>query len=235
MSTASLRPTRLSEAEVRDRLNLCGDNQQVVDELYEFGKALGSEVTDRIRAVESKAISFAAYGAALVTLLVSSASLWSKVGNQWPSWISVCAGFCGLMCTVFSLRVLMLREYEWTSEDEWLRPECLTEINILKRYRILTMWGIVHSHGRVQSEKARELQRAEVWLEGAVIFLLYLLLQIAIILSPDNGFWVPLWQRVIQGHLGISVWQNYYGWARALILGLTWVLIGWRVWRVRLI
>jgi hypothetical protein len=227
--------TRLSEDEVRERLILCENNPDVVNELYDFGKNLGSEVNERIRAVESKAVSFAAYGAAIVTLLVSSISVWSKVGNQWSPWISACAGICGLLCTYFAVRVLTLREYEWTSEDEWLKLECLSNIETLKRYRILTMWGTIHSHGKAQSKKARELQRAEVWLTGSVVYLLFLLFH-AVFLSFEANFWIPLWQRcVVKSPLGIPSWEHCGGFVCFLILGLTLVLILRRAWLVRLI
>jgi hypothetical protein len=226
--------TRLSEDEVRQRLSLCDGNADVVNELYDFGHILGSEVNDRIRAVESKAVSFAAYGAAIVTLLVSSISIWSKLGNQWSPWISACAGFCGLMCTYFSLRVLALRQYEWISEDEWLKSECFSKLNTLKQYRVLTMWGTIHSHGRVQSEKASELQRAQIWLAGSVVYLVYLLFHV-VFLSFETNFWIPFWQRMVQGHLGIPSWEHCGGYGCLLILGLTLGLIIRRAWLVRLV
>jgi hypothetical protein len=230
-----MQSTRLTETEVLERLNLCADNSEVVDELYEFGKVLSSEVLDRVRAVESKAVSFAAYGAAIATFLVSSISIWSKMGNQWSPWMSAFAGFSGLMCTCYALRALWLREYEWISEDEWMQKECLSQVLKLKRYRVLTMWGVLHKHSLVQSEKARELQRAQIWLAASVVYLVYLLLHIALIVNFDNNFWVPGWHRVVEGHLGIPGWQSCGGCACALILGLTLALAIWRSWRVRLI
>jgi len=235
--------TQLSDDEVRQRLSLCDGNLEVVDELYDFGKTLSNEVIDRIRAVESKATSFAAYGAAIVTFLVASIAIWSKPENQCSSWIAVSAGFCGLMCTYFSLQVLALREYEWISEDEWLKTECLTGINSLKQYRILTMWGTIHSHSKVQSKKARELQRAEVWLTGSVVYLVLLLFHVAF-LSFKSNLWISVWQpivqRMIQRHLWIPSWQNctnfgLWSWGCFLILALIMGWISWRVWVVRLI
>src|ERR1017187_1491880 len=228
--------TLLSEEEVRQRLSLCDGNSDVVNELYDFGQTLGAEVIDRIRAVESKATSFAAYGAAIVTFLVTSVAIWSRLGNQWSPWISVCAGFCGLMCTYFSLRVLALREYEWISEDDWLKTECLSNLNTLKQYRILTMWGVIHSHGKIRSQKARELRRAQIWLAGSVVYLVYLLLHVAFLRSFDNSYWmIPLWHRVVPGCFGVPGWEHCGGCGGLLILGLTLAFIIRRAWLVRLI
>jgi hypothetical protein len=228
--------TRLSEEEVRHRLSLCEGNLEVVNELYDLGQMLGSEIIDRIRAIESKAVSFAAYGAAIVTLLTSSAAIWLKLGNQWSPWVSLCAGFCGFMCTWFALKVLALRQYEWISEDEWLKIEVSPELIALKQYHILTMWGTIQSHGKIHREKARELQRAQIWLAGSVVYLLYLLFHVAFLRSFINNFWITLWQRsVIHGPLGIPGWERCGGYGCALILGLTLALIAWRAWRVRLV
>jgi hypothetical protein len=110
VATRSLTTTRLSEEDVRQRLSVCEGEPEVVNELYDFGKILNGEVLERIKGVESKATSFAAYGAAIVTVLISSISIWSKAGDQWSPWISACAGISGLICTCFALRALWLRE-----------------------------------------------------------------------------------------------------------------------------
>lgn len=229
--------SRLSEEEVRERLKLCED-PEIVDEIYNFGQTLEKETIDQIHILESKATSFAAYGAAIVTFLVSGSSVWSGLGNRWSAWIAVFAGVCGLMCTYFSVRAMSLREFECISEDEWLKRECLSRIETLKRYRILTIWGTISSHSRVQKDKAEKLQRAQVWLTGAVIYLVYLLLHVAFVRSFLDSFegdlWVALRQCVIHNHLGIACWQNLLcspgalsTLAGALVLGLTMVLIFW--------
>jgi hypothetical protein len=225
----------LSEEEVRERLKLCED-PEIVNEIYNFGQTLEKEVIDQIRTLESKATSFAAYGAAIVTLLVSSSSIWSGLGNRWSAWIAVFASVCGLMCTYFSVRAMSLKAFECISEDEWLKRECLSKIEMLKRYRILTIWGTIASHSRVQEDKAKQLQRAQVWLIGAVVYLVYLLLHIAFVRSFldsfECNFWVALRQCVIHNPPGIACWQNLLcspcalsGLVGALILGLTMILV----------
>lgn len=230
------RSPQLTDEEVRNRLRLCED-PEVVNEIYSFGQVLEKESVDHIRILESKATSFAAYGAAIVTLLVSSSQGWSRFGNQWTSWIAVCAAICGLICTGLSVRVLTLQEFKYISEDDWLKEECLSNIYMLKRYRILTMWGTIDSHDKLQREKAVKLQRAQVWLTGAVIFLLYLLFHIALVQSLTNpahkSFWIAL-GHLIMGHFGIGGWQFFLssssvggGLVCAFILGLTFALIFW--------
>ena len=146
---AMSRSPQLSEEEVRERIDHT-DNPAVLDDLYNFGQQLEKSAIEHIRIVESKAMSFAAYGAAIVTLLVSSSSSWARTGNQWTLWIAFCAAFSAVICTHFAVRALSLKEFEYVSQDEWLNAECLSDIDTLKRYRILTLWGTIDSHDKIQ-------------------------------------------------------------------------------------
>jgi hypothetical protein len=199
----------LSEEQVRERIQACED-AAVIDELYTFGQGLAQETVDSIRSVESKATSFAAYGAAIVTLLVSSSATWSNLGNKCTLWIGFCAGITGLLCTYLSISALSLKEYECISQDEWLKEECFSRVEKLKRYRILTLWGMITSHGNVQRGKATKTLRAEIWLTASVSCLVYLLLQITVIRAFDgfkSSVWISLWKSVIHYTLWIPGWQ----------------------------
>jgi hypothetical protein len=232
--------SRLSEQEVRERLRLCEDSK-IVDEVYSFGQTLRKEVVEQIRVQESKATYFAAYGAAIVTLLVSSSSTWSGLGNQWTLWIAFCAGACGLICTYFSVRVISPKKVECISEDEWLKSECFSQIDTLKRYRILTLWETIDSHDVAQREKATTLRRAQVWLTGSIVFLVYLLLHVAFLRTFSNKFWLALGQfgGGIRNYSGIQGWQSLFsspgvlgGLICALILGLTFAFFIWHSLRL---
>jgi hypothetical protein len=235
-----MQTSQLSENEVRARLKLC-EAPEVVDEVYSFGQILQKETVEHIRTVESKATSFAAYGAAIVTLLVSSSSTWSQLGNRWTACIAVFAGICALICTVFSVQAISLKRYECISEDEWLKSECFSRIYTLKRYRILTLWGTIHYHAKAQKEKAARLQSAQVWLTGSVVYLVYLLLHVAFVLNLSKDFWIAVgkFSSGIGDPLGIPGWQGFTsspssfgGWLCGLILGLTFVTLIWRGRRV---
>jgi hypothetical protein len=167
---------------VRERLKLCKEIK-VIEEIYSLGQSMLKDIIDSIRIVESKAISFAAYGAAIVTLLVSSSAAWSKLGNKWTPWICVCAGLCALMCTVLSVKAIALQQHESISQDEWLNKESLdNELNI-KRYHILTIWGAMTSRINIQAKKVIGLHRAQRWLTVSVVVLVVLLFQVAVLNS----------------------------------------------------
>jgi len=218
---------RLSEDEVNRRLDIC-ENPEIVDELYDFGRDLVKENADRVKAIESKATSFAAYGTALVTLLVSSSASWSKLGNAWSLWIALCAGICGLMCACFSIRALTLRKLEVVSENEWLKAECLYEsVAFLKKYRILTLWGAVDSYIETQGLKAKELRRGQEWLTASVGYLVLLLFQLTFFGTCNNSHWAAGWP-FLAGHT--ATLGSLCHWSGGLGLCLTMVLITRHIW-----
>lgn len=204
---------RMSEKQVRERLNRIID-LKIADEVYSLGQSMANEVVGSIRALESKATLFAAYGTAIVTLLVSSSGTWSNLGNQLTAWISVCAGLAALTCTIFSVKSLALKKYKIISQEEWLEADCLQSELKLKKYHILAIWSAMESRFEVQLEKLKELRSAQRWLQVAVAIMAFLLFQIALVKS----------YRLAQGHssgignvLGMQLWQLICG--HSFVLG----------------
>lgn len=108
----------------------------------------------------------------------------------------------------------------------------LSEEEVRERLRLC------EDDGKVQEDKAVKLQCAQVWLTGAVIYLVYLLLHVALVRSFNNSVeensWIALGQCVIRNPLWITCWQNLLsspsvlsGLFGTLLLGLTMALIVW--------
>lgn len=192
--------SRLSEEEVVKRLESC-DSDDVLDELYVFGQSMMKDADSHIRIVETKSQSFAAYGLAVITLLVSTSSGWLHVGNQYDPAIALCAAICALICTYLSISALKARPYDCISEDEWLNADCLSKLTELKRYRILIMWGAVSSYGKIQDERSKKLVTAQTWIEGSGGYLVLLLFHIAYVRS---GLGTVLWIAAGEGWRGIA-------------------------------
>jgi hypothetical protein len=87
---------RLTEVEVRKRLALCKQTE-VIDEVYTFGQMLFNEAITNFRGLDTKAGTLAAYGAAIVTLLVSSSSTWLRLGNRWTAVFGLLAGLTAFL------------------------------------------------------------------------------------------------------------------------------------------
>jgi hypothetical protein len=103
-----------------------------LSDLYDFGKKLEGDVRDGIKVMKSKSITLAGYGAAIVTFLVSSASLWSRFGDKYSPWIAACAGFSGMLCAQHSILARRLSQRAWISQDEWLKEDCLDDFEALR-------------------------------------------------------------------------------------------------------
>jgi Ca2+/Na+ antiporter len=191
---------RLTEKEVRERLKLCTEIK-VVEEIYSLGQSMLKDIVDSVRVLESKAVSFAAYGAAIVTLLISSSAAWSKLGNKLTPWICVCAGVSALICTVLAVKAIALHEHEIISQDEWLNKESLDNELKIKRYHILSIWGVMTSRIDVQARKVIEVRRAQLWLKISVAVLVVLLFQIAVLNSAGLNHGCA-----VSSIVGISRW-----------------------------
>lgn len=168
---------RLSEKDVRDRLALCTDTN-VIDELYIFGQMMLKETVTRVRLMDTKAASMAAYGGAIVTLLVSTSAAWLHLGGKCTLIIAAISGILAFSAVVFAVRVMALRNFDWLSEEEWLQTSCLANVDKLKRYRSLTIWEAMNSYKTAHLAKVRLLEQAQKLLAFAVFLLLVALLQI---------------------------------------------------------
>ena len=168
---------RLCEREVRERLKLCSD-PMVIDEIYSFGQMMLHETLKNTRVLDSKAASMAAYGGAIVTLLVSTSGGWVRLGNSWTLAVAAVAAICGCAAAVFAVKAMALRDFEWLGEKEWLEETCLSRVDKLKKYRILTIWGAMDSHKDAHLSKVWLLKRSQFWLSMSVFFVLIVLLHI---------------------------------------------------------
>jgi hypothetical protein len=184
---------RLTEEEVRARLKVCTETA-VIDEIYTFGQMLLKETVASFRLLDTKAASIAAYGAAIVTLLVSSSSTWLPLGGHGAAVVGFLAGLAAFLAAFFSVRALALMNVEWLSEREWLEESCLNATDKLKRYRILTIWGAMSSRKDAHLEKVRRLKNAQFFLIAAVFLLLIVLFQI-------------VWNLGLSQSLGLAGWK----------------------------
>jgi len=179
-------------------LGLCSD-PQVVDELYTFGQMMLRETIANTRALDSKAASLAAYGGAIITLLVSTSGAWTKVGNAFTMLLGAAAGISAFSASAFAAMAMALRDFDWISQNEWLKKECLsvkheTALTRLKGYRVMTIWGAMDSHKDADAAKVDRLKQSQRWLAISVFFVLLILLHIGLVQGPDQPFWAAFWK-----------------------------------------
>ncbi len=166
----------LSENEMRERL-ASYENSEVTDEMYEFGKFLLAEITDRFTKLDTKSTNLAAYAIGIITFLGATSANWINrvhklLGVPLPVW----AGTVAFIATGFAVASLFVRKAEWFSQDEWMQKECLTSRERLRKYRLLTMWGILEEHQKACENKAQRLLIAQRIFTLAAILLFISLL-----------------------------------------------------------
>jgi hypothetical protein len=110
----------LDENEVRRRLTLYKD-KEVTDELYDFGKFLIAEESDRLKQLDSKATAITAYSIGVITLLASTYGLWSKAPYSFGLPLPLLGAACALASAFFAVKAATLYKHYWFSADEWLQ------------------------------------------------------------------------------------------------------------------
>ena len=169
--------TQLSEATVRQRLASYKD-PTVTDELYGFGQALVHDAIDRLSKSDTKAGAMAAYNGALLALLASTASIWTVHLHSWQRISPILAVACLFFAAMFAISSIGTRKTDWHSSNEWMKEECLTSGERLRRYHVLTMWGAYGSLNSAYSDKMRDLKRSEWLTLASWLFLVITFLQI---------------------------------------------------------
>jgi hypothetical protein len=167
---------RLTETQVRARLSEC-ENADVINELYSFGQFLLAETLKSTKDIDTKATSMATYGSALITVTVATSQYWITTGVLSAIFASICA-ITALGGTIFAVLAIRLTEFEWLSEREWLQDSCFSAVGKLKKYRILTMWGVMDSHKKVYATKVVNVALSQRWLSIAVLTVFLLLLNV---------------------------------------------------------
>jgi hypothetical protein len=165
--------TRLNDAEVKARLTSY-KSSEVTDELYDFGKMMIDEAIDRFKSLDTKATAIAAYSIGLITILASTQSIWTKA-HSWVVYIPPASGLIALAAAAFAISALWLKRFEWFSQDEWMKADCLSDPDRLRRYHVLTMAGVQRSYQRRCRSKASRIAIAEGLLLASAIILVFAL------------------------------------------------------------
>jgi hypothetical protein len=170
MVTSIKRRGHLTTEEVRERLASYKE-PTTTDELYDFGKMLITETLDRVKSLDNKAAAVAAYSVGLITLLVSTRLSWSGGLHPWAAGLPLCGGVAAFFAALYAVRALVLKRYNWFSENEWMERDCLADRDRLRRYHVLAMWKVLGSHNLVCETKASRITTAQWLLLAAAVIL----------------------------------------------------------------
>ena len=163
--------TKLSDAEVKARL-ASYKSSEVTDELYDFGKMMIDEAIDRFKSLDTKATAIAAYSIGLITILVSTQTVWARA-HSWAVYAPPVGGLIALGAASFAISALWLRRFEWFSQDEWMKADCLSSSERLRRYHVLAMAGAQRSYQTRCRSKASRIAIAQGLLLASAIVLVF--------------------------------------------------------------
>jgi len=171
-------PKRLSDDEVKQRLKSY-TAPAVTDELYGFGKMMVDEVIDRFKSLDAKATAIAAYSIGLITVLISTHAAWiTNAPHSWATYAPIASGITAFAAAGFAISSLWLKRFEWFSHDEWMKADCLNDPERLRRYHILTMYGVHRTHQIRCRTKASRIAIAQGLLLASAIVLLFALVDL---------------------------------------------------------
>jgi hypothetical protein len=158
---------KLKEDEVKKRLESC-TSSGVVDELYDFGKTLVSDIVERHNRLEGKAATIAAYSIGVITLLASTYGNWINRGISFGVLVTVLAAFTAIVFCVLSLK---LERFDGISQSDWIQCDVLDDREMLRKFHVLNMWGVFASHEAITEKKASWIAKAQLALFIAAISL----------------------------------------------------------------
>lgn len=148
------------------------DDEGTTSEIYEFGKFLVSESVDRAHHLDSKATTIAGYGGTIVALLVSTSSLWRPTIAGWAVAVIFLGALLSLVAVAVAVRSTTPKKFDWFSDIDWVRQEYLEKPDMLRRYYVLAMHNVVHSHDDVMRAKNRSIGKAQWCLCVSAVLLL---------------------------------------------------------------
>ena len=162
----------LLKDEVKTRLKY--QDASITDELYSFGTMLVQDAVDRMGKLDSQAGALAAYCGGLITILIATFNGWSKLQSQASISLIAMAATIVFLSGICAIISMALQKTKWFSQDDWIKKDCLTSADRLRRYHVLAMWNIVDSHHTAYRKKILMVYAAQLLLAMAGVVLNYL-------------------------------------------------------------
>jgi hypothetical protein len=168
----------LCAKEVKRRLELYEDDD-VTNELQDFGNMLVANATQRISRLNSTASVTVAYCAGLITVLTSTATIWSRYVGPWTRILPIVAAGISGLAAIIAVGGMTLRTVAWFSQDDWMNADCLSNPRRLKKFHILCMWKVISTYDAAYEKKTTRVKWSQGLTVAAFVLLFLTLLVIA--------------------------------------------------------
>lgn len=163
----------LTDNEITARLESY-DDPKVTDELYGFGTMMLQDSVARMGKMDAKAAALAAYSGGLITVLVATRDVWMRLQHAQAVLITIAAALL-LLGAGAAIASMSLQKTEWFTQNEWFKTDCFSSSETIRRYHVLTMWGVVRSHHRAYRRKLRKIYATQFLLITAIVVLFFAL------------------------------------------------------------
>ena len=170
-----MRSPSLSKEEVKRRLSLYEDDD-VTKELHDFGSMLVGNSTQRIVRLNTSASVTVAYCAGLITVLTSTATIWTKHVGLWTRLLPIAAAGISGLAAIIAVTGMTLKTVAWFSQDDWMNADCLLDPRRLRKFHILSMWQVVSTYDAAYERKTVRVKRAQHLTIAAFVLLFFTLL-----------------------------------------------------------
>jgi hypothetical protein len=164
----------LTNDQVNERL-ASYEQPATTNELYDFGKMLVGECTDRVHRLDAKTTTIAGYCGTIIALLLATFNVWKPTLDVWAMAAVFLGALLNLIAACLALRSLAPMTYDWFSDCEWFEKDYLSDSERLRRYHILAMHNVVKSHDEMNKLKTRTIKISQRFMGiAAGLFLLAL-------------------------------------------------------------
>ena len=164
----------LTNDQVNERLVSYAD-PLTTNELYEFGKILVGECTDRVHRLDAKTTTIAGYCGTIIALLLATINVWKPTIDGWAAVVVFFGASANFIAAFVALRSLAPMTYDWFSDTEWFESDYLADPDKLRRYHVLTMHNVVQQHEVTNKFKTQAIKIAQRFMgAGGAMFLVAL-------------------------------------------------------------
>jgi len=151
------------------------ESTKVTDELYEMGKILMQEASERISLLDSKAVTVAGYTGAIIGLMVTTFPIWSSAVDKWAIGVAALGTLIGLIGGAMALEATWPKLLGLPSDTDWIEADSLHDPDRLKRHYIASLHLSIASHEEVNATKVASLKASQALLAVMVALLVIVL------------------------------------------------------------
>jgi hypothetical protein len=147
------------------------NSSKVTDELYDMGKMLMDECSDRVSHLDDKSSKIAGYTGAVIALMVSTFPIWTSAVDRWAVFLVGIGALVGLCGAGVALASTWPQTLDIPSDTDWMEKDGLSDPDRLKRYYVSSLHLSIASHERVNVRKVFKIK----WAQGCLAVMVVLL------------------------------------------------------------